>query len=816
MKIKYFDKAIEWLFLALVFLSPVIFDRRIGIVFSLTKVTAMRILVVIILSIWAIKLLITRKHDFRRTPLDWPVLSYLLAVTVATITSVHTAISFIGFYGRFEGLVTWYLFALIFWIALNYFRGLEKLKLIVATVAPTASIMSIYGIIQRHELDPYAWGGVVTWQRVIATIGQPNFLAAYMCMSFFLLLFFFLLPAKPKEEAKTEGLGARGKGQGKREEKKSARPCLPAGRGGSAFGGKKEDWWISYLPLIYYLMPIVLFVITIYSMTGEQPFIWHLSFVAMAAFALLFAYTYEQLPRLTLSLIMGASLVLSYICIFYTQSRGGFLGFAAGLVLFVLLVPREYLLKNLKKLSILAAVIVLVSAWVIMTPGNSPFQRFSQEITVQAVPEPQSQAAPAPKPEAKVAAPKKTKVELAGAAGSRGETWKSAFRIIADNPVFGIGPEVLKMVFPRYETELFRFKETFHVKQDRCHNETMDTALTKGLVGFFFYWGLVFYVFYLGMKKWKKVGVEGELMIAALLSSLISYVIQNQFSFGVVAITSLFWIMWAMAANVDAPDYKEAEGEIGLDDVPWLPIAGIVAVALLLLYLATIQFRADLAFKSGKSFSDMGNAQEALRHFEHAVSLLPFEGGAVTHYGISALNASQQAGDPERGKLIEKSLKIFEFGMKVDPLNADNFYITSRINLMKGDWRGAIAFAEKALKIDPYYAEAHLTLANAYERLGDPGKARRHYQEAGQINPELMEPKLKRGWGLIESGNLDEAFGLFQELMLTDPRNPSVHDGLGAIYLKRGERVRAKEEFEQALSLNPGDGYAQRALQWLK
>jgi tetratricopeptide (TPR) repeat protein len=800
MKIKYFDKAIEWLFLALVFLSPVIFDRRIGIVFSLTKVTAMRILVVIILSIWAIKLLITRKHDFRRTPLDWPVLSYLLAVTVATITSVHTAISFIGFYGRFEGLVTWYLFALIFWIALNYFRGLEKLKLIVATVAPTASIMSIYGIIQRHELDPYAWGGVVTWQRVIATIGQPNFLAAYMCMSFFLLLFFFLLPAKEKGSEGVEGEGgSRRHGKKEKVEKR-----------------KKEDWWIQYLPLVYYLMPIVLFVITIYSMTGEQPFIWHLSFAAMAAFALLFAYTYEQLPRLTLSLIMGASLVLSYICIFYTQSRGGFLGFAAGLVFFVLLVPREYLLRNLKKLSILAAVIVLVSAWVIMTPGNSPFQRFSQEITVQAVPEPQSQAAPAPKPEAKVAAPKKTKVELAGAAGSRGETWKSAFRIIADNPVFGIGPEVLKMVFPRYETELFRFKETFHVKQDRCHNETMDTAVTKGLVGFFFYWGLVFYIFYLGMKKWKKVGVEGELMIAALLSSLISYIIQNQFSFGVVAITSLFWIMWAMAANVDAPDYKEAEGEIGLDDVPWLPIAGIAVMVLLLLYLATIQFRADLAFKSGKSYSDMGNAQEAMRHFEHSVSLLPFEGGTITHYGIAALNASQQAGDPERGKLIEKSLQIFEYGMKVDPLNADNFYIASRIYLMRSDWNTAIAFAEKALKIDPYYAEAHLTLANAYERLGDPGKARRHYEIAGQINPELMEPKLKRGWGLIESGALDEAFQLFQELMLSDPRNPSVHDGLGAIYLRRGERVRAKEEFEQALSLNPGDGYAQRALQWLK
>lgn len=791
MKIKYFDKAVEWVFLVLVFLAPVIFDRRIGIVFSLTKITTMRILVVLILSVWAIKLLITKKHDFRRTPLDWPVLSYLLAVTVATLTSVHTVISFIGFYGRFEGLSTWYLFALIFWIALNYFRGIEKLKLIIATVAPTASIMSIYGIIQRHELDPYAWGGVVTWQRVIATIGQPNFLAAYMCMSFFLLLFFFLLPAKekPVEELETRDWG---KGKGKRE--KVEKP-------------KKEDWWIAYLPLVYYLMPIVLFVITIYSMTGDAPLVWHLSFVAMAISALLFAYTYEQLPRLALSLIMGASLVLSYICIFYTQSRGGFLGFAVGLVLFVLLVPREYLLKNLKKLAILAAVIVLVSAWVIMTPGNSPFDRFSQEITVQSVPEPQSQAAPAPKPEAKVApAPKKTKVELAGAAGSRGETWKSAFRIIADNPVFGIGPEVLKMVFPRYETDLFRFKETFHVKQDRCHNETFDAAVTKGLVGFFSYWGLVFYIFYLGIKKWKKVGIEGELMIAALLSSMASYIIQNQFSFGVVAITSLFWIMWAMTANVDAEDTKEPEGEIGLDDIPWLPVAGVVITALILLYLSTIQFRADLAFKAGKSYSDAGNTQEALKHFEHSVAILPFEGGAVTHYGIAALNSGQ----------YEKALKIFENGMRVDPLNADNFYITSRVYLMKSDWNTAIAFAEKALKIDPYYAEAHLTLANAYERLGQIDVARTHYLEAARINPQLMEPKLKRAWQILNDGKIDEAFGIFQELMLSEPRNPSVHNGLGAIYLKRGERGRAKEEFEQALQLNPGDAYAQRALQWLK
>ena len=60
--------------------------------------------------------------------------------------------------------------------------------------------MSVYGVIQRHELDPYMWGGVVTWQRVIGTIGQPNFLAAYILMAFFLGLVLFMAEKKAPAE----------------------------------------------------------------------------------------------------------------------------------------------------------------------------------------------------------------------------------------------------------------------------------------------------------------------------------------------------------------------------------------------------------------------------------------------------------------------------------------------------------------------------------------------------------------------------------------------------------------------------------------
>ena len=187
-----FDLIIEILFLAMIFITPVIFDRRLGIVFSGTKIAWLRGLMVMTLSIWAIKLVVTGKHRFVRTPLDWPVISYLFSATIATIASVHFYTSFTGFYGRFEGLSTWYVFGLLFLVTINYMRSFEQLNRIIVTVVSAATLMSIYGVIQRQELDPYMWGGVVTWLRVIGTIGQPNFQAAYILMAFFLALILFL------------------------------------------------------------------------------------------------------------------------------------------------------------------------------------------------------------------------------------------------------------------------------------------------------------------------------------------------------------------------------------------------------------------------------------------------------------------------------------------------------------------------------------------------------------------------------------------------------------------------------------------------
>jgi O-antigen ligase len=678
-----FDAIMEIVFLVIVFLVPVIYDRRLGIVFSGTKVAWLRAFVLLALAAWAIKLIVTKKHRFIRTPLDWPVLTFLLTTTIATLTSVHVYTSFTGFYGRFEGLTTWYLFGLLFFIATNYIRSFEQLKRVIVAAMSAAVLMSVYGVIQRHELDPYMWGGVITWQRVIGTIGQPNFLAAYILMAFFLTLVLFLGEKKAPAEF---------------------------------------DWSSQLIPLSYFVFSQLIYVIMIYSLQANDILIWYFGFGLVTAGVLLFAYNYEKLHPLVLDLLLGACLVLIYICLLYTQSRGGYLGFFTGAVVFALIVGRHWLFKSWKELAILGLLIVAVSGVTMSRPEFSPFERFAQEISTRE----------------EVAAPGevKSELELKGAAGSRGETWKSAFGIIADNPVFGIGPEVLKMVFPRYETELFRFKEAFHVKQDRCHNETFDVPVTKGLISFFAYLWILFTVCRVGIHKLKTASDPERLMLGGLLSAAVAYLVQNQFSFGVVAITSLFWVIWGMVMVLVQGTVEEGAGDevkLSPGDIPWIPVTLVVLACASLSYVSFLSFRADILFKSGKTYLEMRQLPKAVEELKKSLEVLPFEGTTISHLGIAYLNMGN----------MEGAIKYLNYGTLVDPLNADNFYMLSRLYLsfldrgMPGAFEKAWENVEIALKIDPYYAEAYETKGALFERQGKASEAAAMYEKAFAVNPNL-------------------------------------------------------------------------------
>ena len=59
----------------------------------------------------------------------------------------------------------------------------------------------------------------------------------------------------------------------------------------------------------------------------------------------------------------------------------------------------------------------------------------------------------------------------------------------------------------------------------------------------------------------------------------------------------------------------------------------------------------------------------------------------------------------------------------------------------------------------------------------------------------------ERGLQLLKSGQLDEAIDLLSKLVEADPDDPRVHTYLGAAYSRKGDRLHAVHEFEEALRL---------------
>jgi len=545
----------------------------------------------------------------------------------------------------------------------------------------------------------------------------------------------------------------------------------------------------SWLPALYLVLIHIIFLVMIYNLEAYDVVLWYLGFFVMTGLAVLFALTFQKLHPQVLNTIFVLSLLLSYICILYTQSRGGYVGLFTAVALFALAAGRQFVFAGWKKIIVLCGLIVLVTAITMAQPGNSPFARFSEEISTKKVEKTAIEKAA------------QRKLELKGAAGSRGETWKSAFGVIADNPIFGVGPEVLKMVFPRYETDLFRFKETFHVKQDRCHNETFDVSVTKGLIAFAVYLWLLFLFFRTGWKKAIAFQTDNRLLVAGCLAGALAYLVQNQFSFGVVAITSLFWVIWGMVmgkgeeAREQAEEQKEAE--IKLEDVPWLPMAGIVVVAAILIYFSFLSFRADVLFKSGKTYLEMQKFAPAVEQLEDAMAVYPLEGGTISHLAISYLNLSNTA--PNRMEVLQKAIATLKYGTKVDPYNADNFFMLARIHLMLGDQKQARSYADTALIIDPYYSEVHHLLGIICEKEGDRQKAIWHYERAVQLNPTLDQP-IQSLANLTRPG---EAIKVLEDTVDKYGDNPVILEKLTRLYLGSGQKQKAQETAERMIEKAP-------------
>jgi tetratricopeptide (TPR) repeat protein len=132
--------------------------------------------------------------------------------------------------------------------------------------------------------------------------------------------------------------------------------------------------------------------------------------------------------------------------------------------------------------------------------------------------------------------------------------------------------------------------------------------------------------------------------------------------------------------------------------------------------------------------------------------------------------------------------------------------------LQRGQVDDALACFEKALELQPLFAEAHTDLAYALLRKGRVDEAILHSRKAIAIQPACVEAYNNLGRGLLQKGQVDAALASFQTALKLRPDNATAHNNLGKALLLKGREDEAIAHFEAALAIQPTNAPAHNNL----
>jgi len=177
--VKICRRTIEYSFYLLFFLVPLILTPWNYELFEFNKMLAVYFLTVIITGSWLIKAAAEKKFTFRRTFWDIPLLIFFGSQLLSYLFSIDRHTSLFGYYSRFNGgLLSVISYILLYWaFVTNMDKG--KTQRACYYLLGSAALVAAYGILEHFGIDAKYWVQDVR-NRVFSTLGQPNWLAAWL------------------------------------------------------------------------------------------------------------------------------------------------------------------------------------------------------------------------------------------------------------------------------------------------------------------------------------------------------------------------------------------------------------------------------------------------------------------------------------------------------------------------------------------------------------------------------------------------------------------------------------------------------------
>jgi tetratricopeptide (TPR) repeat protein len=219
---------------------------------------------------------------------------------------------------------------------------------------------------------------------------------------------------------------------------------------------------------------------------------------------------------------------------------------------------------------------------------------------------------------------------------------------------------------------------------------------------------------------------------------------------------------------------------------------------------------AEAYYGIGRIRAAKGDLIAAVESYRRACELFPAYGAA--HYGLAL--AYRKLGDAPRS---EEHLRLHAASQTLvppvqDPLRDEMraldrgaaSHVQRGIRFEEaGRIEDAIVEHEKALELDPEFAQAHANLIILYGRTKQPQKAEEHFRAAVRLNPNHADSYYNYGVLLVEQRKYVEAEEVFRKAVEINPFHPQAWHNLGFMREQQGRLDEALQFYRKAVERQP-------------
>jgi len=691
------QKIVGILFLGLIFFLPLIFWIPNSEVFELPKMLFVYAMTTLIVGCWLARMTVRRKILIERTPLDIPILLFLLSQIISTIYSIDPHVSWFGWYGRFNGgLISTISYTLLYYAfvsnlsvicfpfsvfgyksaghrfaghkpvdrkPINHEPTTDNRGLITAILASSA-IVSLYALLQHFGIDRDFWVQDVA-TRVFSTQGQPNWLAGYIVALIFIPISNLL------------------------------------------------NFQFSIFPPA-----------------------WTSSMRSRAG-------NFQSILNL---LIFN----LLFITLLFTKSRSGLLGFAVADVVFwglIFLSFKRFTIYGLRFTKPFFIIHCLLIILILIT--NNPVKDFFLNPSRLSLTHQRISASTIP-----------NKSEFGGTESGdiRRLVWNGAMQLVKQRPILGFGPETFGLTYWQVRPKEANLTSEWNFLYNKAHNEWLNLAANTGLfglgthlllLGWFCIWcARLFFNHFNHSSHFN----HSTFLLAAILASLLGLETINFFGFSTVTVGAYRYLFMAWTVGIVNREQK-TENKKQKTALPFTAYFLLFTVFLVVLYLLlqiSRMFYADLKYNLGRQFYSAGYIEEAVEPLTRAVNLVPNEpvfrnelAEALSIAAISVLaNGDQNQAIEIKNNAVENFKAVAaesKFNLAFTRTQAQMKFLMREIDPDLTD--EALKLAQKAIDLSPTDPRGYYLLGRMYGELDDKFTAENLYRRALELKPDYEEAK---------------------------------------------------------------------------